>query len=240
MARKIAILILLAFSAVNICLSQRGMTGARSILFRGVVLDASSNERLGSSQIIINRSMSAISAGDGTFSFYANKRDTVVFSMLGYKPSYLIVSDTLSGSEFLTGVYLESDTLLIGAVIIVPKLTSLKAEMMNPKITSDSRIDNARSNISIASYQGRTGQGKLGDPSINYEFLRQTQKTDAYERGGIPSDKILGLSPFLLIPAAYLLLKGMPEKPPPPKTQITSKDLEDLQKRYQESLRNRK
>jgi len=216
------------------------MPGAAPILFRGVVLDASSQTRLGSSQIRINRSRSAISAEDGTFSFYAYKKDTVLFSILGYKPASLIVSDTLSGSEFLTGVYLETDTLLIPEVIIVPKLSNLRAEMMNPRITSDARLENARSNISIASYQGRTGQAKLGDPANNYEFLRQKQKVDAYEKGGIPSDRILGLSPLMLIPAAYLLIRDLPETPAPPKPQISSKDLDELQKKYLESLKNRK
>lgn len=240
MIKRILLVILIVVSSINICFSQKGMQGAVPILFRGVVLDASSHTRLGSSQIVINRSRSAISAEDGTFSFYAYKKDTILFSMLGYKPASLIVNDTLSGNEFLTGVYLETDTLLIGEVIIVPKFTNLKAEIMNPRITSDARLENARSNISIASYQGRTGQAKFGDPGVNYEFLKQKQKVDAYERGGIPSDKILGLSPLMLIPAAYLLLHGLPERPAPPKPQISSKDLDELQKKYMESLRNRK
>jgi hypothetical protein len=240
MIKKILLIILIVFSSINFCFSQKGMPGAGPILFRGVVLDASSHTRLGSSQILINKSRLAISGEDGTFSFYADRKDTVLFSMLGYKSASLIVSDTLSGVEFLTGVYLETDTLLIGEVIIIPKFTNLKAEMNNPRITSDARLENARSNISIASYQGRTGQAKLGDPGINYEYLRQKQKVDAYERGGIPSDKILGLSPLLLIPAAYLLIKGLPETPTPPKPQISSKDLGELQKKYLESLKNRK
>jgi hypothetical protein len=240
MTKRIVLIILIVFSSVKISFSQKGIAGGMPILFRGVILDASSQLRLGSSQIMINRSRSALSAEDGTFSFYAYKNDTIIFSMLGYKPASLIVSDTLSGSEFLTGVYLKTDTLFIGEVIIVPKITNLKAEMMNPNIKSDTRLENARSNLSIASYQGRTSQGNLGDPATNYEFLRHRQKTEAFEKGGIPSDKMLGISPLMLIPAAYLLIHGLPEPSPPPKPQITSKDLEELQKLYQGSLRNRK
>ena len=240
MVRRILLICLVLFLNMHICLSQKGVTGGRPILFRGVVFDASSQAHLANSQIIINRSRSAISAEDGTFSFYANKKDTIIFSMLGYKPLSLIVNDTLSGTEFLTGVYLETDTIFIGEVIILPKLTNLKAEMMNPKINTDTKLENARSNISIASYQGRISQGKLGDPTSNYEVLRQQQKTDAFEKGGIPSDKMIGLSPLMLLPAAYLLIHGMPEVPPPPKAQITTKDLDELLKRYKESLQNRK
>jgi hypothetical protein len=203
-------------------------------------MGASSQNRLSYSQISINRSFKAISGEDGSFAIYAHRNDTIVFSLLGYKPSTLIVCDTLTGKEFLTGVYLQSDTLEIGEVIIVPRMTNLKAVMLNPTIESNTQLNNAKTNISIASYQGKTGQNKLGDPNINYEILRQKQKIDAYEKGGIPSDKILAVSPLLLIPAAYLLIHGLPEVPPPPQPGITARDLEELNNRYMELLKKRK
>lgn len=239
--RKGSSLILLAtcfFFSVGF--SQQVRRADDRVLFRGVVIGASNQNRLAYSQIYINRSFSAISGEDGTFSFFAHRNDTIVFSLLGYKPSTFIVCDTLPGKEFLTGVYLQSDTLEIGEVIIVPRLTNLKAEMMNARIESNTQLDNAKTNISIASYQSRTGQNKLGDPNINYELLRQKQKIDAYERGGIPSDKIAGISPLLLIPAVYLLVHGLPEAPRPPEPGITAKDLEELNNRYIELLKKRK
>jgi hypothetical protein len=233
------ILITVCF-AVSPGFGQAGVKIGDPILFRGVVIDASSQSRLSNSQITINKAVVAVTNVDGAFSFYVYRRDTVIFSMLGYKPTTLFVSDTLTGKEFLAGVYLETDTLSIGEVVILPRLTSLKAEMMNGRIEPDTRLDNARNNISIASYQGRTGQGKLGDPGTNYELLRHKQKINAYEKGGIPSDRIVGLSPLLLIPAAYLLVHGLPEKPAPPKPNISSRDLDELQKKYLETLKNRK
>jgi hypothetical protein len=210
------------------------------ILFRGVVIDASNQNRLGYSQIYIGRLFSSVSMEDGTFSFYAHRRDTLLFRHLGYKPSSFIVPDTLTEKEFLTGVYLQSDTLEIGEVIIVPRPINLKAEMMNTRMAPNTQLDNAKANISIASYQGRAGQNKLGDPNINYEVLRQKQKINAYEKGGIPSDRILGISPLLLIPAAYLFIHGFPQAPLPPEPRITAKELEDLNNRYLESLGKRK
>jgi hypothetical protein len=101
-------------------------------------------------------------------------------------------------------------------------------------------MDNARYNIAISAYQGRTTQGKLGDPQSNYDLIRQKQKNDAYEKGGIPSDRIAGISPLLLIPAAYLLIHGVPERPAPYENKLTLQELDQIQKKYLESLKQKK
>jgi hypothetical protein len=95
-------------------------------------------------------------------------------------------------------------------------------------------MENAKYNVAVSGYQGRTTTGRLGDPASNYDLLKERQKVDAYERGGIPSNKIAGLNPFILLPAAYLLLHGLPEKAPPLKPDISDYDLDQLNKRYLE------
>jgi len=218
--------------------SQQDKNGER-ILFRGVILSASTGERLAGSRVFINRSLSGIARDDGTFSFFALKRDTVVFDMMGYKPSRLIVADSLRSKEFLTGIYLQTDTTMIDEVVIIPNLAGLKAEMMNPPRVVDQKLENARSNLNMAAYQGMVREDKLGDPASNYDLLRQQQKTRAYERGGIPSDRMVALSPLMLLPAAYLLLHGPPEIPQPPARGLSQKEIGEITKRYFELLQSR-
>jgi len=220
--------------------AQQTVRQGTFILFRGVVADAESLNRLSGARIYLNGFIKAVSRDDGTFSFFAEKNDTVVFSMLGYKPTELIVNDTLRATEFLAGIYLRPDTIAIGEVIILPRFSSLRAEMMNPQVSTDIFTENARNNLNIASYQGRTGQNRLGDPAVNYELLRQKQKMEAYEKGGIPSDRIVGLNPLILVPAAYLLIHGLPEKPAPPEPGITQKELDELNKAFLETVRKKK
>ena len=208
------------------------------ILFRGVVVSAVNQERLPGAQIVINRRAAGISRDDGTFAFFAQRKDTIAITMLGYRPEKFIVSDTLHAREFITGIYLQTDTLEIGEVIIIPRFTNLKTEIMNSAMEANSQMANARDNITIASYQGRSSQGKLGDPGVNYEILRQQQRIDAYEKGGIPSDRIVGLNPFMLLPAAYLLINGLPEQPEAPEPRISKKDLDELNDIYFKKLRN--
>ena len=188
-------------------------------------MDATTLSPIANSQIMINRVFSSVSGNDGTFAFYVNRNDTVVFKSLGYKSTILYVSDTLTGREFIAGIYMNSDTLSIGEVVIIPRFTNLKSEILNARSKTPATLDNARYNVAISAYQGRNSQNKLGDPAYNYALLSQKQKINAFEKGGIPSDQILGINPLLLIPAAYLLLHGLPEKPAPLNSQLTDQEV---------------
>jgi hypothetical protein len=199
-------------------------------------MDAKTLSPIANSQIMINRAFSSVSGNDGTFAFYVNRNDTVVFKSLGYKSTILYISDTLTGREFIAGIYMNSDTLSIGEVVIVPRFTNLKSEILNARTKTPAIMENARYNVAISAYQGRNSQNKLGDPAANYELLRQKQKVDAYERGGIPSDKMVGISPLLLIPAAYLLIHGLPEKPAPLTPQLNNQEVDQIHKKYLEML----
>jgi hypothetical protein len=211
-------------------------SGAK-ILFHGMVMDANSLNPLPGSQIIINSAFSSISDKQGQFAFYVSRGDTVTFSMLGYKSAIFNISDTLSGREFIAGIYLHTDTLAIGEVVIVPRISNLRSEMFTSSPVSNRQVENAKYNLEVSSWQGKAGQSRLGDPSINYEILRQQQRNDAYTKGQIPSDRIVGISPLMLIPAAYLLMNGLPEKPSPLKPQISEQEVDQIHRKYIETLK---
>ena len=213
--------------------------GAR-ILFHGMVMDAQTQVPLSGSQIIINRSFTSVSDDEGKFAFYVNSNDTVVFTILGYKSTTFLVSDTLKGREFIAGIYMHTDTISIDEVVIVPRLVNLRSELFTSRTETNTQMENARYNLEVSAYQGRISRGKLGDPASNYDLLRQKQKIDAYEKGGIPSDRILGVSPLLLIPAVYLLMNGFPEKPEPLKPQLTPQEVVMLHKKYLETLNKKR
>jgi hypothetical protein len=227
--------VLLAFFVRGV--SQDTGRSAGIILFQGLVMDAGTMAPLPNSQIIIKKSLASVSDSEGKYAFYVNRSDTVFFTSLGYRSAVLIVSDTLSGSEFIAGIYLHSDTISIGEVIIMPKLTNLKSELFNTRPEASKTEENARYNLEISSYQGRVAQSKMGDPALNYEVLRQQQRRDAYSRGQIPSDRMVGLSPLMLIPAAYLLMHGLPEKPVAPEPHLTDKEINEIHEKYLESLK---
>jgi hypothetical protein len=189
---------------------------------------------------LINNIFSSVCGEDGTFSFLAYKKDTIIFSNLGYKSNQLFVSDTLNEIEFITGIYLTRDTMSIGEVVIIPRHINLKSEILNARSNTPETFNNARYNVAVSAYQGRNGISNLGTPDDNYAVLIQKQKIDAYERGGIPSDNIVGLSPFMLISAAYLLINGLPEKNAPLKPKLSEQDVVQIHEKYLEILKQKK
>lgn len=232
--------IILIFFILNSSFGQVREDSGTRIIFHGLVMDASSLAPISNSQILINNISSSVSNFDGTFSFYVNRKDTVLFKHLGYKQTSFFVSDTLRGQEFVAGVYMQSDTLLIGEVVIIPRFINLKSEIMRAPGHVPSTFENARYNVAISAYQGRTTQGRLGDASSNYEYLHQKSRIEVYEKGQIPSDKIAGFNPLLLLPAAYLLLHGPPERPAKFGEKLTQQELSQIQKIYLESLNQKK
>lgn len=237
--QRFRLILFLSLFTAGSAYSQVLKPGNAGLLFHGAVFDASSFKPLTGSHIIINSLPVTLSDEEGRFAFRVFSGDTVVFTRLGYKPVVLNISDTLSGKEYVSGIYMHADTIEIEEVVIMPRYSGLRSEMFTSRPESNIRIENARYNLEVSSYQGRMGISKLGDPSTNYEVLRNQQKSEAYTKGQIPSDRIVGLSPFMLIPAAYLLMNGLPEKPSPLKPQLTEQEVDHIHKTYLERMRIR-
>jgi hypothetical protein len=161
----------------------------------------------------------------GMISFYARHRDTVRFSCIGYKDFHMVIGDTLLAQEYVLGIYLSSDTLMIPAVVVVPRLVNIRAEIMAEKPGNDDATINATNNLKIATHQGLTAATRLDDPAANYEVIRHMQALEAGEKGGIPSGQMISFSPFTIIPLIYILAKGIPEDPPAPSPHISAKEL---------------
>lgn len=235
MKRFILILTSLILLIQSSFCQEKKVTGS-GVLLRGLVLDASTLAPIPNSQIYINNTMKAISGSDGSFTFFVNRSDTVIFNSLGYEHTQYLVSDTLKGMEFNAGIFMRTDTVEIGEVIIIPRQSNLRSEIMNAPPRDPAIMDNARNNVAISAYQGRTAQSQISDPLANYAVISQKQKTMAYEKGGIPSDQTVALSPFLIVPAVYLLIRGFPEKPSPMKSTLTPAEVDQIHRRYLETV----
>lgn len=229
----------LVFFLTLICIrpgfNQTPGTGDGRIIFRGIVRDASTLESLANTQVFINKLFITLSDSTGSFVVRAYRGDTLVFRHLGYQLTYLHATDTLAGREFLTGVYMKSDTLSIGEVIIMPRLLNLRSEVLKSPLPPRPEVDNARYNIAISAYQGKMAINKLGDPLSNYSVIHHQMKIEAFEKGTIPSGRTMALSPFSLVGVMYLLINGLPDKPEVMKAGLTTRELQQIHQAYLKS-----
>lgn len=208
------------------------------ILLHGAVLDAASQQTLVNVHYLVNGSSEGVTGTEGKFSMFLSRHDTIMFSYLGYSDFEMVLSDTLIGSSFVAAIFMESDTLSIGEVIVIPRLGDLRSEFRSMKSPVSQELVNAQNNIQAATHQGLTSSSKLGDPSTNFELLRRKQVVRASEMGGIPSDKMIGLNVFTIIPAAiYLMSNGLPKKPVAPAPQISPKEMEKMIELYKKKYK---
>ncbi|NMC37893.1 MAG: hypothetical protein GYA41_06190 [Bacteroidales bacterium] len=227
--------IMLLFIFLNPTAAQYAGTQQERVRLQGIVRDAISLSPLTGSQIFINRNFFGVTDTTGIFSMLLARKDTVEFRLLGYRPAMFFLSDTLHGRDYMAGIYLNTDTIQIAEVIIVPRLANLRSEIFRAPAPISQEMENAKTNLALSAYQAKVSHGKLGDPLSNYEIIKGMQRTVAYEKGQIPSSAIAGISPFLIIPAIYLIMNGLPQKPMPMKPDLTEEELNHIQKKYLES-----
>ncbi len=229
--------LILLFFACTVSMTAQVDKQEKYILIQGVVLDAGSLETLPNAHFILNGIAGNATDEDGRFSLYITSGDTLKFTYIGYNDFIFIPSDTLKGNMFTAGIFMESDTLAIGEVIVVPSIPDLRTGIMleTPEVSQE--MVNARNNIATSVYQGLNSQSELGDPQTNYDMLKRKQVMDAYEKGAIPSDRMVGIN-FLAIPAAVVYYsRGMNRRPEPPKPMIRQSDIERMKKIYRQNIR---
>ncbi len=211
------------------------------ILVNGVVMDASSTMPLSNAHFVINRGYGGVSDDEGRFSLYLDRGDTVIFSYIGYSDALFTIPDTVAVKRLVAGIFLNEDTLSVGEVVVFPAIADLRTEIMTGDYQLSRDEINAQNNIAISTYQGINSAASLGDPQANYEVLRRKQILDAYEKGGIPSDKMISLNPITFIPGViYIIAKGLPERPESPMPSIKPSEFQKMKELYRQNMERRR
>src|SRR5689334_3221766 len=91
------------------------------IQFSGIVVESDSLHPVPFAKVIIKSSgRGTFSDYYGYFSFVAQKKDTIVFSALGFKKSHYIIPDTLSGNKYSLIQTMSADTITLRTFVIYP------------------------------------------------------------------------------------------------------------------------
>lgn len=127
----------------------------------------------------------------GFFSFVAQKRDTIVFSCLGYKSAIYIVPDTLKEKRYSIIQILFSDTINLEEVFVYPfpSREEFKDAFMHLQIPNDD-YQRALYNLDRQRLLDRMAITPM-DGSMNYHYQMQQYQTKVYHSGQTPPMQIL-------------------------------------------------
>ncbi len=130
----------------------------------------------------------------GYFSFVAHKKDTVVFTAVGFKPASFIIPDTITKQRYSLIQLMRADTLTLAEAIIFPwpTLEEFKRAFIELKIPDDD-LEIARKNLLAADIRMMAENYPM-DASMNYRNYIDNQTSKLYYFG--QQQPISILNPF--------------------------------------------
>ncbi len=140
------------------------------IFITGAVYDSETKEPLTNAQFILHRSENYSTRSNGKFSLYGQPGDTIAYRYTGYKEIKVVIPDTLKAMEYLMGVFMPKDTILIPEIVIFPRIDAYPSIVTEVKM-SDQMINQAQKNVNRATIQGLT------QPTTRYDAEMNAKKT---------------------------------------------------------------
>ncbi|UTW60928.1 carboxypeptidase-like regulatory domain-containing protein [bacterium SCSIO 12741] len=157
------------------------------IQFSGVFLDADSLTPVPFVNIaVVNRHRGTSTDYRGTFSFVANRGDTVRFTCIGYRPFQCIIPDTLTTQRYTLVQLFSRDTFNLPEAVIFPwpSKEEFREAFLNLNIPDDD-LERARKNLEREERRAQMeGYDTWG--SINYKLSNQAYTERLYYAGQSP------------------------------------------------------
>ena len=166
----------------------------KPIFITGIAFDSKTLEPLPSASFNINNKNSFATNEAGRFSFYGFPNDTLVFTYLGYKPTVLIVPDTLKSEEYVLGVFMREQAVKLAEVIILRRANP--ASFIITQVQTDQRtMDIAQNNVDKATVEGLTRTPKVYDADMNARKAIRTNQMRLEYKGMLATpENTVGLS----------------------------------------------
>ena len=99
-----------------------------SLVFSGIVLDAETSQPLINVTCRYGKLQGVLSDDEGCFRIRTARGDTILFTYVGYKPCRVVVPDTLRENEYMAGIFMSPDTLLLSEAVIVRRWGSARRQ----------------------------------------------------------------------------------------------------------------
>lgn len=111
------------FIILWICLWAGGVSAQRvfvadTITFSGIIINAETDRPM-SDVTCHHGNRGTLSNSDGLFTIRVRRQDSVSFTYVGFKPYVVVVPDSLTDKEYMLGIFMTPDTLMLSEAIIV-------------------------------------------------------------------------------------------------------------------------
>ncbi|MFH1320552.1 MAG: carboxypeptidase-like regulatory domain-containing protein [Bacteroidota bacterium] len=178
MTYKLLLLLILSHG-VN-CYAQQ----KKLIQFSGVVVSGDNLMPVQFVNIIIKNSFRGTTSDYfGYFSFVAQKKDTIVFSSVGYKKGEFVIPDSITSNRYSLIQMLIKDTILLKETVIYPWPTKeqFKQAFLNFDIPDDD-LERANKNLARAELKEQFEATGM-DASMNFKNYMQQENSKLYYAG---------------------------------------------------------
>jgi len=152
------------------------------IFITGAVYDSETKEPLSNARFGFRRSENYLTQSYGKFSLFGFPGDTITYKYVGYKDMHVIIPDTLKAPEYLMGVFMPKDTILIPEVIIFPR-TEVYPSIVTEVKMDDKMYNQAQKNVSKAAFQGLTQPVRQYDADMNAKKTLRGYEMKAQNNG---------------------------------------------------------
>ena len=153
----------LLFFFIFFCLGVQGQSQDKGNVFvTGVVCDRDSIRPLPEAIFRLGKEVRGVDK-QGRFSLSVQVGDTLRFSHIGYAPMQVVIPDSLRENDFLLGVFMVRDTVLLSEVLILPRF-------FTGKYQPNAMLLNARNNFNQALHAASRPVEKM-DQEMNRSMM---------------------------------------------------------------------
>lgn len=169
----------------------------------------------------------------GHFSFWARSGDIVHFTYVGFRPLYVQIHDSLANDNYLMGIFLSRDTILLSEVVIIPQILNPNAVARNMPLLSTRDQVVAQNNIAMSTYQAKTQPVTTWDAEMNQKNFIQARSNDIAYQTQVQPSQMVGVSS---IGIKKEIDRAKLRKMKPSRAYITQTEWEELLMTFQERL----
>ncbi len=169
------------------------VTPQRYIQVDGIVFDEQGNPQSNISVMSSSLRRGSTSRQSGIFSLISVPGDTVIFTAMGFRRTFLPIPDDFEGTRYLKDVYLEYDTITIHDVLVLP--WGSYAEFKKAVVEADFHnyeVENMTDNLILIQKQIIEGSGL--SPEAAYRHIARQYTNASYTRNQFPENNLL--NPF--------------------------------------------